>query len=137
MSGQETDFTGRSADMRKDAEFLGAEDLLGIAPFGVEVERVVFMVGATMSNGEKKDVYCLVLKGAKKRLVLNATNRKALAFSKRGGQAPGWIGAKITLDLYDTRQPKTGQLCKGIYISAVDGVPTTVELKTAKPKRDT
>lgn len=108
-------FTGRSAEMKRESNWLSAEDLLGLGDVEVEISGVFFHKGATFDDGRKDDVYSLSFAGKARQLILNNGNRKTLA-NRFGGKCPDWVGKKITLYIKDGVRRPDGTKGPGIRI---------------------
>ena len=81
---------------RENAVWLGVVDLYKVAPFKATIEKIVVAKNATFGMGRKEDKQCLVFKGAKKMLPLNATNARTL-WNKYGKTPDELVGKEITL----------------------------------------
>lgn len=91
-------YTGSAVEM-KSTLWLAVEDIQDSAPLTVTIEDVERYDKVTFDAGRvEANKYALAFKGASKRLVLNATNRKALqrAF---GNKVANWRGQKVELHI--------------------------------------
>lgn len=94
---QSQKFEGHSADMRKPTNWLASEDLMDKGDVKVTIEGVYKHVDAMFDNGRKETVFSLKFVGAKKELVLNATNRKTLVKKFGTPDVTKWAGKEIAL----------------------------------------
>ena len=91
-------FTGSAVEMIT-TPWLAVEDIADKAPLAVVIEDVEHYEKVTLDAGRVENhKYALVFKGASKKLLINATNRKAMqkAF---GSDTTKWRGQKITLTI--------------------------------------
>jgi hypothetical protein len=133
-------FEGSTSEMRKNVKptpWLASEDILSYVPLTVTIESCFFERGATFDAGRKEDVYTISFKGAKKKLVLNATNRKKLV-SMFGTNVKEWFGKAVVLEVHQVRGVGGGMV-NGIRITG-EGVaksrlapPAPVESPTDPP----
>ena len=89
-------FTGSAVEM-KDTPWLAVEDIADKVPLKVTIADVEHYAKVTMDAGRvETNKYALVFKGASKKLIINATNRKAMqrAF---GSNTEKWRGQAVTL----------------------------------------
>ena len=104
--------------MKTATKWLGAEDFIGMGETEAEISGVFQDTGEVMQDGKKKDFFSLAFKRSAKRLVLNATNRRALAFAF-GAETSKWIGKKIKIYVQDgIRNPAGGATVSGLRIKA-------------------
>ena len=82
--------------MRKSNKYLGAEDLMGLGRVTVEIETVFEFEDEVLQDGRKKSGNSLGLKGKKKRVIVNATNRRILV-ACFGEFVDNWIGQKFQI----------------------------------------
>jgi hypothetical protein len=114
-------FNGNVGKMKASNKWLASEDFIGMKPVELTIEGVFKDTGEVMQDGKKKDFFSVAFAKTEKRLVLNATNRKALAFAF-GSSTQGWIGKKILLWAQDG-------------VKAIGGGTTTgLRLKSAEPE---
>ena len=99
----------------RDSPWLASEDIEGKGDIKLTIEKVFRQENVAFEDGRSKPVvYSIQFAKAKRRLVLNATNRKQLA-SMFGPEVADWIGQQITLYV-DPNVKMKGQLTKGIRI---------------------
>lgn len=91
------EFTGRSAEMKKDPLWLSSEDLLDFGDVEVTIEAVFKHIDAEFDGGRKHTVFALKFVGKEKQLILNNTNRKRLVEAFGTTKLPEWKGRKIKL----------------------------------------
>lgn len=95
-----TTFDGHVAAMR-ESQWLASEDLLGLGDVTLTIETVEKHLNVEFEQGRKKPVvYAVKFMGTDKRLVLNATNRKAIT-THHGPQVSQWPGKQITIYVQD------------------------------------
>ena len=94
---QSEEFSGKSAEMRKDSPWLSSEDLLDAGEVEVEIEGVFKHRDAVFDDGRKETVFAVKFKGKQKQLVLNNTNRKRLVKRFATTKVSEWIGKKCVL----------------------------------------
>lgn len=88
-------YTGPSGGLKKESAWLAAEDI-GARDVTVTIEAVEKYTGAEFEGGRKENVGALKFQGKEKRLILNATNRRALV-RLYGMETKDWIGRPVTL----------------------------------------
>lgn len=88
-----------------DSELLGAWDLPDGKDVVVEIAGVEGGELHRPGTGKTDRRPIVSFKGAKKKLVLNATNGKAVE-SMYGSQVEGWVGKKIALYVSQARNPQ-------------------------------
>ena len=117
----EKPITGHVSQMRKNNKFLSAEDLMGLGEVTVEIESVNEFSDEAMQDGKKKDGNSLSLKGKKKRVIINATNRRVLV-ACFGEIVDNWIGKRFKLKASPGKKnPKGGAPVWGIdFIATPD-----------------
>ena len=109
------EFTGRSAEMKKNTPWLSSEDLIGLADVKVEIEAVYRHKDVEFDAGRKEaEVYSVKFKGKSKQLVLNSTNRKTLV-SKFGVNVKDWAGKSVVL-FVDPNVRMMGKTVSGVRI---------------------
>lgn len=90
-------FDGHCSEMKKPSPWLSSEDILGKGDVNVTIDHCERAFDVEFEAGRKeKVVFCVAFKGAEKKLVLNATNRKTLR-DKFGPNVKDWCGKKVTL----------------------------------------
>lgn len=95
----ETEFKGHIQAMRADADWLGAEDLMGLDQTPFQIERVAFDGQLKIAGRPSKDKHYLYLrtragKVLGKKLLINSHRRKMLGkvHGPKTGEWPGkWI----------------------------------------------
>lgn len=109
------EFTGRSAEMKKDTPWLSSEDLIGLGDVKVEIESVFRHSNVEFDAGRKEPtVYSVKFKGKSKQLVLNSTNRKSLV-QKFGVNVKDWADKPVVLYV-DTNVRMMGKTVSGVRI---------------------
>jgi len=112
----ETLFTGKVSQMKANSKFLGSEDLAGLGSVEMEIAGVYQFADEIMQDGKKKEGFALGFAKTDKRLILNATNRKVLAFSF-GADTKAWAGKKVSVYVQDgVRNPAGGATVSGLRI---------------------
>lgn len=120
-AGRVEAFEGKASEMRTSTTWLAAEDVLDAGgTVRCTIKRCVKCTGATFNKGRKENVHALEFRGAHKKLVLNATNRKYLA-AHVNRSAKLWAGTPVVLYLVDTRNPEDGEPCLGIRLRLREG----------------
>ena len=114
-----SEFEGRSAEMKKATPWLASEDILGIAPVKVTVEKCFLHKQAEFDGGRKEDVYALKFQGKTKQLVMNSTNRRMMV-SLFGPNVKDWEGKTVELIVVDCKM--MGKDVQGIRIQPAKGV---------------
>lgn len=115
---QSKEFEGRSAEMKKPTPWLASEDILGVAPVKVTVEKCFLHRGAEFDGGRKEDVYALKFNGKEKQLVMNSTNRRMMV-SLFGPNVVDWEGKQVELIVVDCKM--MGKDVQGIRIQPTKG----------------
>lgn len=111
-------YTGNVSGMKLASKFLSSEDLIGLGEVTLEISGVYEHQAETMQDGKKQDLFSISFEKTPKKMVLNATNRRVLAFAF-GSVVTGWIGQKVTLYVADgIRNPKGGETVTGLRIKA-------------------
>lgn len=101
--------------MKKDSTWLAVEDLLGRGDVNLEIEGVFKDTDVEFDQGRKeKVIFSISFKGAKKRLVLNSTNRKRLV-RKYGANVCEWKGKKVVLYV-DPTVKMMGKVVGGVRV---------------------
>lgn len=109
------EFTGRSAEMKKDTPWLSSEDLIGLGDVKVEIESVYRHSDVEFDAGRKVPVvYSVKFKGKAKQLVLNSTNRKTLV-EKFGVNVKDWAAKPVVLYV-DSNVRMMGKTVNGVRI---------------------
>lgn len=89
-------FNGRSGEMR-DSPWLASEDLIGLGEKTLTIKAVHRHKDVEFEAGRKKPVvYSVEFNSAKRQLVLNGTNRKAIT-RMYGPDVREWSGKPVTL----------------------------------------
>ena len=102
--------------MKADAKFLASEDLIGSGEVELEISGVFEHSGEVMQDGRKKDLFSIAFTKTPKRMVLNATNRRALAFAF-GSDVSKWAGNKVKIYVQDgVRNPAGGATVCGLRL---------------------
>lgn len=115
MSNTVEAYTGTSGAMKKNSQWLSWEDIDGKGDIPVTIEGVYKHKDAIMKDGKKEpEVFTLKFTKGSKELVMNATNRRALA-TKFGADVTKWKGQNITLFVVDGVRA-FGGVTKGIRI---------------------
>ena len=122
-------FTGKVGQMKPETKWLASEDFLGLGDVTLVLDGVFENKNETMQDGRKADFFSISFKKTKKHLVLNATNRKALA-NAFGADTKEWIGKEISMHTEGgIRNPKGGDPVNGLRIKT--GAP---DINTAPSK---
>jgi len=74
-------FNGTVNQMKAANKFLASEDFIGRGEVELEISGVFQDTGEVMQDGKKKDFFSIGFQKTPKRMVLNATNRRALAYA--------------------------------------------------------
>ena len=118
---KEREFTGKSYEMRKDSPWLSSEDILDAGDVLVTIEDIKIVEDAKFEDGRVCEVMAIKFVGKEKRLVVNNTNRKMLAFIAKTGIVQNWKGLKVVLYVdHNVRKKggKAGERTFGIRIKA-------------------
>jgi len=108
QSKQFQEFHGRSGEM-KDSEWLAVEDIVDVVPLDVTIVDVRLRTNVPMEDGRREaKVYSLAFENAKKELIVNATNRRALV-SAFGTKVDQWRGKVVTLTVEKLRREFNGR----------------------------
>jgi len=115
-------FTGKTAAMRAENRWLGAEDIFGYGDVKVVIEAVMRYMGVKFEDGRVKDnIFALRFVGKKKEMILSPTKRRPIV-KALGTDVRKWIGQ--TIQLYvdtDVRKPGTAnEKTWGIRVREVD-----------------
>ena len=114
------EFTGRSAEMRTDTNWLSSEDLLDLGDehgnIEVEIEKVWLNQNVRLQEGRSMDkLWSIQFKGARRQLLLNNVNRRTLLEIAGTTDTRKWIGLRVKL--YVDRHVKfAGKRVMGIRI---------------------
>ena len=112
-------FNGKVGQMKASNKWLASEDFIGLPPVELEITGVFKNTGEVMQDGKKKDFFSVSFAKTEKHLVLNATNRKALAFAF-GSNTAGWIGKKIKLWAQDGVKAIGGGTTTGLRLKSAE-----------------
>ena len=105
--------------MKAANKFLASEDFIGRGEVELEIAGVFKDTGEVMQDGKKKDFFSIGFQKTTKRMVLNATNRRALAYAF-GADVDKWAGNKVKLYVQDgVRNPAGGPPVMGLRIKAI------------------
>ncbi len=114
-------FAGTVGQMRT-SPWLASEDIDGLGDVPATIEGVFKHTDVTMQEGRKEaKLFAVKFVGKDKQMVLNATNRKALA-GAFGADVRAWKGKHVALYVQDgVRKPggAKGETCKGLRIRIV------------------
>jgi hypothetical protein len=93
-------YTGNVAGM-SNSPWLASTDLIGLPSPELVIEAVFRNTDVKMDQGRvEAELYSVAFRGAAKQMILNATNRKALA-QAFGASTKGWIGQKVHVTVQD------------------------------------
>ena len=92
---------------RENATWLGVIDLYQSAPLKVTIEKIVTARNAKFEKGRTEDKQCLIFKGSRKMLPLNATNAKTL-WHRYGKTKEELVGKEVTLVVEQLDRPFNG-----------------------------
>ena len=126
------EYAGPAGVFKAHSDWLCAEDLPPGKDVAVTISRVVRVTGAEFEQGRKVDGGALEFVGKRKRLLLNATNRKMLVrlFGAMTGQ---WKGRTILLYI-DPHVQMMGKRVCGVRIR--DTVPKAEDADTMPVQED-
>lgn len=111
--------------MKTANKFLASEDFIGRGEVELEIAGVFQDTGEVMQDGKKKDFFSIGFQKTPKRMVLNATNRRALAYAF-GADVSKWAGNKVKLYVQDgVRNPAGGPPVMGLRIKAIPNAEVT------------
>ena len=115
-AGRASTFEGSSSEMRDpNSPWLASEDILDKGDVPVTIEGVYKHIDAKFQDGRKETIFALGFKGKKKRLVLNATNRRTLVNMFKTSDTMKWVGERIALYV-DPNVKAFGDVVCGIRI---------------------
>jgi len=122
-----TEFTGHVRAMRADAEFFGAEDLLGCGDVPFQIDRCEKYENRKACGKVEKLMFTLVLrdssgKECSKELWLKPTNRKTVV-KLYGPNAKAWKGRWVWLYATEVKSP-AGGMTYGVRIREKTDAPT-------------
>ena len=118
-------FKGTVNQMKAANKFLASEDFIGRGEVELEISGVFQDTGEVMQDGKKKDFFSLGFQKTPKRMVLNATNRRTLAYAF-GADVTKWTGNKVKLYVQDgVRNPAGGPPVMGLRIKAIPSAEMT------------
>jgi hypothetical protein len=112
-------FTGRSAEMKKDTPWLASEDLMDVGDVEVTIEGVFKHKNVMFDDGRKESVYAIKFVGKEKQMILNATNRKRLVVLCGTTKVAEWAGMIVRIGVdRNVRKPggKRGETTCGIRV---------------------
>ena len=113
-----TPYTGKVGGMKTASKYLAAEDFIGLGHIKLEITGIYEETQETMQDGKKKDFFSMSFAKTPKRMVINATNRRALA-AAFGADTKNWVGKSVDLYAQDgIRNPAGGDKVWGIRIAA-------------------
>jgi hypothetical protein len=115
-------FTGRTAAMRADNQWLGAEDIADLGDVRVEIEVCHVHRDLKFEDGrEKSQAWSLKFKGKQKELLLTPTKRRPIV-QAWGTDVKAWLGKEIVLFVdYSVNKPGTrGEKTWGVRVKIPD-----------------
>jgi hypothetical protein len=111
-------YKGKVSGMKTANTYLASEDFMGLGEVELEISGVFHESEVVMQDGKKKDFFSIAFAKTSKRMVLNATNRRALA-AAFGADTKAWTGQKVKLFAQDgVRNPAGGASVWGLRIKA-------------------
>ena len=114
----EKEFTGKVSQMKQASRFLASEDFIGLGEIKVIINGVFEHSEEKMHDGKIAAFYCVGFEKTKKRMVLNATNRKTLA-ACFGSDTAKWIGKEVEIYVeHGVKNPKGGEKVTGLRLKA-------------------
>ena len=119
------EYTGTVGKMKTENKWLASEDFSGMEEVKLTIEAVYANSAEIMQGGKKKDFYSVAFANTPKHLVLNATNRKALAFAF-GASVMEWKGKDVYIWAQEGVQAIGGGTTVGLRLRPAD--------PTARPK---
>ena len=112
----EKQFNGKVSQMKLDNKFLASEDFLGLGEIELVISGIYEHKDEKMQDGKEKSFFSVGFNDKPKRMILNATNRKALAMAF-GADTKNWIGQKVVIFAQDgIRNPAGGATVHGLRI---------------------
>jgi hypothetical protein len=112
----EKQFSGKVSQMKLDNKFLASEDFLGLGEIELVISGIYEHKDEKMQDGKEKSFFSVGFNDKPKRMILNATNRKALAMAF-GADTKNWIGQKVVIFAQDgIRNPAGGAAVHGLRI---------------------
>jgi hypothetical protein len=112
----EKQFSGKVSQMKLDNKFLASEDFLGLGEIELVISGIYQHTDEVMQDGKKKNFFSVGFNDKPKRMILNVTNRKALAMAF-GADVKKWIGQKVIIYVQDNvRNPAGGAAVHGLRI---------------------
>lgn len=94
--GTVSPYSGPSGALKAGSEWLSSEDLPTDRDIAVTIKTALLLSDIPLDKGRKYTGGGLEFEGKEKRMILNATNRKALV-RLFGANTSGWIGQPINL----------------------------------------
>jgi hypothetical protein len=123
MSEQE--FTGHVTAMRADAEFIGAEDIMGRGDVPMQIARVVQYTNRKACGKSQPTMFTLHFHNEPKELWIKATNRKQIT-KLYGPDASKWKDRWIWLHVEECKSPQGG-MTLGVRIRDRTDAPKQAE----------
>lgn len=107
-----TEYTGHVAAMRADAEFFGAEDLVGRGDIAFKITKCLRSVDRKACGKMQKEMFTLTLEtsggqACKKEFWIKPTNRKQLV-KLYGPNVKDWVGKWIWFYVTEVNSPQGG-----------------------------
>lgn len=133
----EKPFSGHIAAMRADADWLGAEDLIGLGDVPYQIERIAFDNDLKIAGRASKDKHYLYLldangKKSQKKLLINSHRRKMLG-KIHGPTADKWAGQWIWLFVDEVKAVDGGRTL-GVRMRDRRDPPKAQQAKPEPPK---
>lgn len=134
----QTPFTGKVGQMKQDTKWLASEDFIELGDVKLRIARIYQNTGEVMQDGKKKDFFSVAFEKTDKQLVLNATNRKALAHSF-GADTSKWIGHEVFIYAEDGVRAIGGGTTTGLRLRPIlapvfQAPPKQIQPKPAEPE---
>ena len=114
----QTPFTGKVGQMKQDTKWLASEDFIELGDVKLRIAKIYQNTGEVMQDGKKKDFFSVAFEKTDKQLVLNATNRKALAHSF-GADTSKWIGHEVFIYAEDGVRAIGGGTTTGLRLRPI------------------
>ena len=123
-------YTGKVSGMKASNKWLASEDFIGLGDVQLVIAGVYQDSAEVMQDGKKKDFFSLAFEKTKKRMVINATNRRALA-AAFGADTAAWVGRGVKIYVQDgIRNPAGGATVSGLRLRI------TADPELVRAKRD-
>lgn len=104
--------------MKPESKFLSSEDFFGLGNVSLIISGVYEHTDETMQDGAKKNFFAVAFEKTTKKLILNATNRRTLAFAF-GAITSDWIGKSVEIHVQTgVKNPKGGPPVTGLRLTA-------------------